>query len=246
VSTADRNGDQRGDQRADRQGGVSRVEAPGTGRAGLALYLVDHPLAQHKLSILRDRLTPVALFRSTVRELGRLMAFAASVDLPRIVRPIDTPLAPMQAPAVDESRLMIVPVLRAGLPLAEAFSELMPGASIGHVGVYRDAQARPVEYLVKLPPPAAGVPTRCFVVDPMLATGNSLAHTLDVLVARGFDLREIRLVSLLAAPEGLDLLGRRFPGLVVYVTAIDERLDERAYILPGLGDAGDRMFGTEH
>jgi uracil phosphoribosyltransferase len=231
---------------APRAAGVSPVDAPGTGRATLDLHVVDHPLAQHKLTCLRDRQTPVALFRSTVRELGRLLAFAASTDLPLSTRAIETPLAPMQAPWVDESRLMVVPVLRAGLPLAEAFCELMPSAAVGHVGVYRDASARPVEYLVKLPPPVPSAPTRCFVVDPMLATGNSAAHVIDVMLAHGHPLAEIRMVAILAAPEGLDLLGRRFPGLVVHVVAIDDRLDANAYIVPGLGDAGDRMFGTGH
>lgn len=218
----------------------------GMPRTALDLQLVDHPLALHKLSCLRDRDTPVALFRSTVRELGRLLACAATADLPLSSRAIETPLAPMNAPWVDESRVMVVPVLRAGLPLAEAFCELMPSAAVGHVGVYRDAQARPVEYLVKLPPPAPSSPTRVFIVDPMLATGNSAAHAIDVLVAHGFPIGDIRMVSILAAPEGLDLLGRRFPGLRVHVAAIDERLDANAYIVPGLGDAGDRMFGTQH
>jgi len=231
---------------ADRAAGVSPVSAPGTGRGALDLHRVDHPLAQHKLTCLRDRDTPVALFRASVRELGRLLAFAATTDLPQSTRAIRTPLAPMQAPWVDESRLMVVPVLRAGLPLAEAFCEMMPSAAVGHVGVYRDASARPVEYLVKLPAPSPTLPTRCFVVDPMLATGNSAAHAIDVLVAHGYPLDEIRMVSILAAPEGLDLLGRRFPGLTVHVAAIDEKLDADAYIVPGLGDAGDRMFGTGH
>ena len=215
-------------------------------RAALDLQVVDHPLAGHKLTCLRDRDTPIALFRSTVRELGRLLAYAATTDLPLASRAIQTPLAPMQAPWVDESRVMVVPVLRAGLPLAEAFCELMPSAAVGHVGVYRDAQARPVEYLVKLPAPSPSSATRCFVVDPMLATGHSAAHAIDVLVAHGFPIVDIRMVAILAAPEGLDRLGLRFPGLRVHVAAIDQRLDENAYIVPGLGDAGDRMFGTRH
>jgi len=226
--------------------GARRVQACGADRDLLALYLVDHPLAQHKLACLRDRRTPCGQFRTTVRELGLLMACAATADLPLLVRAIETPLAPMQAPWVDESCLMLVPILRAGLPLAESFSELLPSVAIGHVGVYRNAQAQPVEYLVKLPPRKPAASTRCFVVDPMLATGNSAAHVLDVLLARGHLLSEIRMVALLAAPEGLDHLGRRFPGLTVHVAAIDERLDDHAYIVPGLGDAGDRIFGTGH
>lgn len=226
--------------------GTHRVQACGADRDALELFRVDHPLAQHKLACLRDRHTPTGQFRSTVRELGLLMAGAATADLPLLTRAIDTPLAPMQAPWVDESCLMIVPILRAGLPLAEAFGELLPSAATGHVGVYRDTQAQPVEYLVKLPPRKPAASTRCFVVDPMLATGNSAAHVLDVILARGHLLAEIRMVALLAAPEGLDHLGRRFPGLTVHVAAIDERLDANAYIVPGLGDAGDRMFGTGH
>ena len=218
----------------------------GAPRSALDLQVLDHPLALHKLTCLRDRDTPVALFRSTVRELGRLLSCAATADLPLSSRAIETPLAPMQAPWVDESRVMVVPVLRAGLPLAEAFCELMPSAAVGHVGVYRDAQARPVEYLVKLPAPVPSAPTRVFIVDPMLATGNSAEHAIDVLVAHGFPIVDIRMVSILCAPEGLDLLGQRFPGLRVHVAAIDERLDANAYIVPGLGDAGDRMFGTQH
>jgi len=231
---------------AGRAAGVSPVHAPGTGRGALDLHRVDHPLAQHKLTCLRDRDTPVAAFRAIVRELGRLLAFAATTDLPQSSRAIRTPLAPMQAPWVDESRLLVVPVLRAGLPLAEAFCELMPSAAIGHVGVYRDASARPVEYLVRLPAPSPAGPSRCFVVDPMLATGNSAAHVIDVLLAQGHPLASIRMVAILAAPEGLDRLGHRFPGLTVHVVAIDDRLDADAYIVPGLGDAGDRMFGTGH
>ena len=138
-------------------------------RAALDLQVVDHPLAGHKLTCLRDRDTPIALFRSTVRELGRLLAFAATADLPLASRAIQTPLAPMQAPWVDESRVMVVPVLRAGLPLADAFCELMPSAAVGHVGVYRDAQARPVEYLVKLPAPSPSATHRPPVVPPAVA-----------------------------------------------------------------------------
>lgn len=226
--------------------GLERVRAPGTARDALQLWHVNHPLVQHKLGLLRDRETAVPQFRAAVRELGLLMAFAATASLPTFARDIRTPLAPTVVPTVDEAALTLVPVLRAGLPLAEAFSALLPGARIGHVGVYRDASARPVEYLVRLPAPRAGAHARCWVLDPMLATGHSAEHVIDVLARHDYPVDRLGLVCLLAAPEGLDVLGARFPGLPVWTAAIDERLDDHAYIVPGLGDAGDRIFGTGH
>ncbi|MFN7752646.1 MAG: uracil phosphoribosyltransferase [Pseudomonadota bacterium] len=226
--------------------GIRRVHAPGAPRDALQLWHVDHPLVQHKLALLRDRETPMALFRQTVRDLGTLMVFAAGASLPTRPRALHTPLAATTAPSVDEGAVTLVPVLRAGLPLAEAFSALLPGARVGHVGVYRDANARPVEYLARLPAPVAAEHARCWVLDPMLATGHSAEHAIDVITRRGYPIGQLALVCLLAAPEGLDVLGARFPGLPVWTAAIDERLDEHAYIVPGLGDAGDRIFGTEH
>jgi len=226
--------------------GVERVPAAGAPRDALRLFRVAHPLVQHKLGVLRDRGTPQPRFRDTVHELGLLMAFAATAGLPTTPRAVTTPLAATTVPQVDEDAITLVPVLRAGLPLAEAFSTLLPGARIGHVGVFRDAHARPVEYLVRLPEPRAGEASRCLVLDPMLATGHSAEHVIDVLARRGYPTSRVSLVCLLAAPEGLDVLGARFPGLRVWTAAIDERLDAHAYIVPGLGDAGDRIFGTGH
>jgi uracil phosphoribosyltransferase len=158
-------------------------------------------------------------------------------------RHIETPVAPMDAPVIAGRKVAIVPVLRAGLGMAEGLMELIPSARQGHVGLYRGEDARPVEYYVRLPE----VEGRTFVVcDPMLATGYSAAHAVQVLVERGVSPDDVRFLALVAAPEGVEVFQRRHPKVRVYVAALDSHLNEHAYIVPGLGDAGDRIFGTKH
>lgn len=207
-----------------------------------SLSLVEHPLIAHKLTQMRDKDRPPIGFRGLLREITLLMAFEALRDLPLTTIGIETPITPMQAPVLAGPAPTIVPVLRAGLGMSEPLLELLPTASVGHIGVYRDHDTkRPVEYLVKLPN-NEGQPF--IVVDPMLATGHSLIHACDVLNARGIKDTQIRVMALVIAPEGIATFAEKHPRIPVYGAALDERLNENAYIVPGLGDAGDRIFGT--
>ncbi len=207
------------------------------------LHICDHPLIQHKLTLMRDVSCGKALFRTLLREISLLMGYELTRTLPLTEKKIETPLRSMSAPVIEGKKPAIVPVLRAGLGMAEGLEALMPSARIGHIGLYRDHDTKqPVEYLVKLPSPEG----RIFIVtDPMLATGNSARHAIDVLVRHGVPPSMIRLMSLVAAPEGVRVLLDAYPGIQVFTAALDEKLDENAYIVPGLGDAGDRMFGTK-
>lgn len=181
-------------------------------------------------------------FRTLLREISLLIGYEITRGLELTKRSIRTPLAEMMAPTLAGPDPCIVPVLRAGLGMADGLLDLMPTASVGHIGLYRDENSKkPVEYLVRLP---KNVGQTFFVVDPMLATGNSLAHSCDVLVRHGIALDKIRIMSLVAAPEGLRAFFARHAAIKVYCAALDDRLDAKAYIVPGLGDAGDRMFGT--
>jgi uracil phosphoribosyltransferase len=206
------------------------------------LHLLDHPLIQHKLSHMRDRTTSTMQFRRLLKEIALLMGYELTRDLPLTYQPIETPVAPMQAPVILGKKVAIVSILRAGLIMAEGLHELMPSARTGHIGLYRDHATRlPVEYLVKLPEPEG----RLFIlVDPMLATGNSACHAIQVLARHGIDEARIRMMALVIAPEGMRNFAQRHPGVAVYGAALDERLNEHAYIVPGLGDAGDRQFGA--
>ncbi len=207
------------------------------------LHVVDHPLIQHKLTHMRDRATSTRTFRELLREITLLMGYEITRDLPLTTRAIETPLASMQAPVIAGKKVAIVPVLRAGLGMADGLLDLIPSAREGHIGLYRGADHRPVEYYVRLPE----VEGRLFIVcDPMLATGYSAAHAVQVLVDRGVAPGSIRFLALVAAPEGVTAFHARHPQVPVYVAALDSHLDERAYIVPGLGDAGDRIFGTKH
>lgn len=208
-----------------------------------SLHVVSHPLVQHKLTIMRERETSSSKFRQLLREISMLIGYEVTRDLPMTSRPIETPLSPMEAPCLEEERVVIVSVLRAGLGMVEGLRELIPTAFEGHVGLYRDPNTlEPVEYLVKLP---AAEPDRTFLlVDPMLATGNSATHAVDVLNDHGVGDDHIRFVSLVAAPEGVARLSAAHPRLPIYTAALDDGLNDHAYIMPGLGDAGDRMFGT--
>ncbi len=207
----------------------------------MRLTLVDHPLVQHKLAHLRDKRTGPKDFRELASELALLLAYEAMRDLELTEATVETPLAPARVKVLAGKKLALVAILRAGLVMVEGLLKLVPHARVGHIGLYRDPESlSPVEYYAKLPPNLEE--RRVFLLDPMLATGGSAAHAVSLLKARGA--RRIKLLSLLAAPEGLERLGREHPDLEVVVAAVDERLNDHGYILPGLGDAGDRIYGT--
>ena len=203
--------------------------------------VLKHPLIEHKLAILRNRETDNKLFRSTLEELSYLLVYEITRDLAlRPVR-IHTPLAPCDALQLAE-QVLLVPVLRAGLGMVSGILNLIPSAKVGHVGVYRDEHTlQPVEYYFRLPPDAASM--RTFLLDPMLATGGSLAHAVELLKTKG-GIARITVVSILAAPEGLEALHAAHPDVEIYAAMLDDKLNEQGYILPGLGDCGDRLFGT--
>ncbi|HVO15920.1 MAG TPA: uracil phosphoribosyltransferase [Alphaproteobacteria bacterium] len=206
------------------------------------LRLVDHPLIQHKLTLMRERTTPTALFRTLLREIAVLMTYEVTRDLPRTTRRVETPRGTVDGPAIAGKKLVVVPILRAGLGMADGLFEVIPSARVGHIGLYRDETTKlPVEYLVRLPDMTG---RQVILVDPMLATGNSASFALDLLNRHGVDDARIRFMGLLAAPEGVDKVALRHPTVPLYVAALDDRLDEEAFIVPGLGDAGDRLFGT--
>lgn len=207
------------------------------------LFILDHPLIQHKLTLMRDKERSTGGFRTLLREISLLMGYEITRDLPLTTERIDTPLTAMDAPVIAGKKLAIVPVLRAGLGMAQGLHELVPSAREGHIGLYRDHDTKqPVEYLVKLPEPEGRV---FIIVDPMLATGNSAVHAVDVLNRHGVPDENIRFLALVAAPEGAAVFHAAHPKVKVFTAALDSHLDENAYIVPGLGDAGDRMFGTK-
>jgi uracil phosphoribosyltransferase len=207
------------------------------------LHILDHPLILHKLSHMRNRHTPTVQFRQLLKEISLLMGYEITRSLPLDTKPIETPLGPMQAPVIAGKKIAVVPILRAGLGMAAGLIELMPSAREGHIGLYRDEETkRPVEYVVRLPEPEG----RVFILtDPMLATGNSAVHAVDVLNRHGVPDSMIRFMALVAAPEGVAVFQAAHPAVPVYAAALDDHLDPRAYIVPGLGDAGDRLFGTK-
>jgi len=199
-----------------------------------------HPLVAHTLSLLRDKSTAPKVFRELVRELTWLLGYEAMADLSTQAREIETPLEPMTGRQV-EPKVGLIPVLRAGLGMVDAMLELMPSAEVWHIGLYRDERTlKPVEYYNKLPD--AATVQLCLILDPMLATGGSAAATADILKAWGA--ARVKQVSLIAAPEGIATLSAAHPDVDIHVAAVDRALNERGYIMPGLGDAGDRQFGT--
>jgi len=204
------------------------------------IFASTHPLVAHKLSRLRDKNTNPKKFRELVRELAALLAYEATADLQTAPRELETPLAKMTGAELKE-KIGLVPILRAGLGMVEGFWELMPSAEVWHIGLYRDEKTlRPVEYYNKLPlEPTVSV---SIILDPMLATGGSATATADVLKRWG--VKKIKFVGLIGAPEGIAAMQKAHPDIPIYLAAIDARLNERAYIVPGLGDAGDRQFGT--
>lgn len=211
-----------------------------------ALYpnvtLVDHPLVVHKLSLMRDKTTPSAVFRQLLREISLLLGYEVLRDLPVELRPIETPLCPMEARFIKGKKLVFVPILRAGMGLLDGLLDLVPSARVGHIGLYRNPETlQPVEYYCKLPEDIAE--RLVVLVDPMLATGNSVAAAVARLKLRG--VKDIKLVCLLAAPEGIKALASSHPDVPIYTAAIDSHLNDHGYIVPGLGDAGDRMYGTK-
>ena len=207
------------------------------------LRLLDHPLIAHKLTLLRDRHTPTPLFRQCLREISLLMGYELTRDLPLIQRAIETPMAAMRAPSLAGEKPAVVAILRAGLGMSEGLIELMPFAHEGHIGLYRDERSkRPVEYLVRLPDQVE----RLFIlVDPMVATGNSAIAAVDILNRHGVPDSRIRFMALLTAPEGVAAFQKAHGDVPLYAAALDECLDANAFILPGLGDAGDRLSGKE-
>jgi uracil phosphoribosyltransferase len=206
------------------------------------LRVVDHPLIAHKLSLLRSKGTPSAQFRALMREVALLLGHEVLRDLPTELRDIETPVGPTRAPFLAGKKLVLVPILRAGNGLLDGMLELVPSARVGHIGVYRDPDTlAAVEYYCKVP---VGIGERLIVVvDPMLATGHSAVAAISRLKARGA--RDIRLMCLLAAPEGVSELAGAHPDVRIFTAALDERLNEHGYIVPGLGDAGDRLYGTK-
>ena len=207
----------------------------------MAVTVVDHPLVQHKLSILRERTTTVREFRALCAEISMLMAYDAMRSLPLEDAVVDTPVATARVRRLAGKKLALVAILRAGLVMADGILALVPGARVGHVGLYRDETTlQPVRYFVKLP---SDVHEReVFVLDPMLATGGSAVAALDLLRERG--VQAARLLCILGAPEGVERVAGAHPEVEIILAGLDERLDERGFIVPGLGDAGDRLYGT--
>ena len=205
------------------------------------LTIIDHPLVQHKLSLMRRKETPSATFRQLLWETSMLLAYEVTRDLPLTTISLDTPLCRMQAPVIDGKKLALVSILRAGNGLLDGLLEVIPAARVGFVGLYRDEETlEPVEYYLKVPPQ---LDQRLVIaVDPMLATGNSSVAAIERLKREGAN--DLRMLCLLAAPEGVERMREAHPDVPIFTAALDEKLNERGYIVPGLGDAGDRMFGT--
>lgn len=206
------------------------------------VYIFDHPLIQHKLSLMRDRNTGAKEFRELLEEISMLMVYEVTRDLPTEEVEIDTPICSTRSRVLSGKKVGIVPILRAGLGMVDGVAKLIPAARIGHIGLYRDpATLQPVEYYCKLP--ADSENRELLVLDPMLATGGSASAAITFIKQR--NCRNIRLVNLIAAPEGIERVQRDHPDVNIYVAACDEKLNEHGYIVPGLGDAGDRLFGTK-
>ena len=208
----------------------------------MTLTVVEHPLVQHKLTLMRDKATPTNQFRQLLREISHLIAYEVTRDLPTEYRSIETPMMEMKAPVLAGKKLALISILRAGNGLLDGVLELIPSARVGFVGLYRDEETlQPVQYYFKAPD---NMSERVVIaVDPMLATGNSSVAAIDLLKQAGA--RDIKFLCLLAAPEGIARMQDAHPDVDIVTAAVDEKLSDIGYILPGLGDAGDRMFGTK-
>lgn len=206
------------------------------------ITVIDHPLIQHKLTLMRREETTTAAFRSLMSEVALLLGYEVTRDLPLEERTIQTPLTEMEAPHLIGKKLVVVPILRAGIGLVDSLLQLTPSARVGHIGLYRDPETlEPVEYYLKLPEKMRD--RDVIVVDPMLATGNSAAEAVRRI--KEFEPRSIKFLCLLAAPEGVEHFNSVHPDVPMYTAAVDEKLNEKGYIIPGLGDAGDRLYGTK-
>ena len=206
------------------------------------VHVIDHPLIQHKLAILRDKNTPVKEFRELISEIAGLMCYEATRNLPTTEVLVQTPITTAKCRMLAGKKLAIVPVLRAGLGMVDSMVDLIPSAKIGHIGLYRDPEThQPVEYYCKLPEDIENRGT--FVVDPMLATGGSAVAAIDFLKKHGC--KNIIMMNIIGCPEGIKTVTEAHPDVELYLAACDERLNDHAYIVPGLGDAGDRIFGTK-
>ncbi|NSL52091.1 uracil phosphoribosyltransferase [Calidifontibacillus erzurumensis] len=206
------------------------------------IHVFDHPLIQHKLSMIRDKNTGTKEFRELVDEIASLMAFEATRDLPLEEVTVETPVATAKAKVIAGKKLGLIPILRAGLGMVDGILKLIPAAKVGHIGLYRDPETlKPVEYYVKLP---SDVEEREFIVlDPMLATGGSAVAAITSLKNRGA--KHIKLMCVIAAPEGVEAVQKEHPDVDIFIAGLDEKLNDHGYIVPGLGDAGDRLFGTK-
>ena len=206
------------------------------------VHIMDHPLVAHKLSILRDKNTTTKDFREIVSEIGMLMTYEATRDLPLTTKEIETPICPATVPTLDGKKFAVIPILRAGLGLVDGVLRIVPNARVGHIGLYRNEETlEPVKYFCKMPKDVAE--RDVLIVDPMLATGGSACAAIGFM--KEYGCRNIKLMVLLAAPEGIERISREYPDVDVYCGAVDSHLNERGYIVPGLGDAGDRIFGTK-
>ncbi len=206
------------------------------------VHVLDHPLIQHKLAILRNKNTGVKEFRELISEIAGLMCYEATRNLPTQEVEVETPVATAKCRMLAGKKLAIVPVLRAGLGMVDSMVDLIPSAKIGHIGLYRDPETHlPVEYYCKLPEDIGN--RVVFVVDPMLATGGSAVAAIDFLKAKGC--RNIVMMNIIGCPEGVEAVHQAHPDVEMYLAAVDEKLNDHAYIVPGLGDAGDRIFGTK-
>ena len=206
------------------------------------VHIMDHPLIHHKLAVLRNKETPVKEFRELINEISGLMCYEATRNLPLMEVDVETPIAVAKCKMLAGKKLAIVPILRAGLGMVDALVDLIPSAKIGHIGLYRDPETHePVEYYCKLPEDVGNRVT--FVVDPMLATGGSAVAAIDFLKKHGC--KNIIMMNVIGCPEGIKRVQDAHPDVEMYLAACDEKLNEHAYIVPGLGDAGDRIFGTK-
>jgi uracil phosphoribosyltransferase len=208
----------------------------------MQVKVIDHPLIQHKLTLIRDIRTGTKDFRELLEEIAMLMAYELTRDLPLEEIEVETPVAKCRARVLAGKKISVVPILRAGLGMVSGVLRLIPAAKVGHIGVYRDPQTlKPVEYYCKLPPDVSE--REVIIIDPMLATGGSSVAAIDMLKRGGA--KQIKLMCLVAAPEGVNVVNAAHPDVEIYAAAVDERLNDHGYIVPGLGDAGDRIFGTK-